>query len=128
LAALCGEDVALRSEVESLLEAAASPGLRSGRAVEEIAPELDASTAAPHEGARVGPYRLGKRIGQGGMGVVFAAERSDGQFQQTAAIKLLAVGFADATSVSRFRAEREILARLEHPNIARLLDGGVTEQ
>jgi serine/threonine-protein kinase len=128
LAALCGEDVALRSEVESLLEAAASPGLRSGRAVEEIAPELDASTAAPHEGARVGPYRLGERIGQGGMGAVFAAERSDGQFQQTAAIKLLAVGFADATTVSRFRTEREILARLEHPNIARLLDGGVTEQ
>ena len=104
LAALCGEDVALRSEVESLLEAAGSPGLRSGRAVEEIAPELDArrraSVRAP-SGGRVGPYQLRERIGQGGMGVVFAAERSDGQFQQTAAIKLLAVGFADSRPASR---------------------------
>jgi serine/threonine-protein kinase len=97
-------------------------------AVEEIARVLLALTAAPREGVRVGSYRLTERIGQGGMGVVFAAERADGQFQQTAAIKLLEVGFADAPSVSRFRTEREILARLEHPNIARLLDGGLTEQ
>jgi len=128
LAALGGEEPGLRTEVESLLEAAASAALRSGRAVEEIAPELDALTGAHREGSRVGPYRLKERIGEGGMGQVFAAERADGQFQQTAAIKLLGVGFADAASVTRFRTEREILARLEHPNIARLLDGGLTGQ
>jgi serine/threonine-protein kinase len=128
LAQLCGDDLTLRGEVESLLAADASPALRSGRVLEEVAPELDGLTGAPREGARVGPYRLRERIGQGGMGQVFAAERADGQFQQAAAVKLLRVGFADAASVSRFRTEREILARLEHPNIARLLDGGLTEQ
>jgi serine/threonine-protein kinase len=128
LGALCGEDRALRSEVESLLEAEGFAGLRSGRAMEEIAPELDALAGAPGEGSRVGPYRLKERIGEGGMGLVFAAERADGEFQQNAAVKLLGVGFAGAAGVARFRTEREILARLEHPNIARLLDGGLTEQ
>jgi serine/threonine-protein kinase len=127
LARLCGEDAALRSEVESLLAADASPALRSGRVLDEVAPEL-VGNGVPHEGSRVGPYRLKERIGQGGMGVVFAAERADGQFQQTAAVKLIGVGFADTASITRFRTEREILARLEHPHIARLLDGGLTEQ
>jgi serine/threonine-protein kinase len=127
LAQLCGEDAALRSEVESLLAADASPALRSGRVLDEVAPEL-AAPAVPREGGRVGAYLLKERIGEGGMGVVFAAERADGQFRQTAAVKLIGLGFADAASVTRFRTEREILARLEHPHIARLLDGGLTDQ
>jgi serine/threonine protein kinase/Tfp pilus assembly protein PilF len=128
LAARCGDDLALRGEVESLLLAAASDALRSGHATAEIAPQFDAFTEVLPEGGLVGPYRLRERIGRGGMGQVFLAERADGQFQQTVAIKLLGVGLDDPASVARFRTEREILARLEHANIARLLDGGVTER
>ncbi|MBL8230069.1 MAG: serine/threonine protein kinase [Bryobacterales bacterium] len=73
----------------------------------------------------VGPYRLLRRIGQGGMGTVYLAARDDEQFQKQVAVKLVASAW-DSRMLSRFRQERQILARLEHPNIARLLDGGVT--
>ncbi len=74
-------------------------------------------------GTRLGPWRLLHLIGRGGAGEVYFAERADGAFQQKAAIKVLQRGaVAEAT---RFQAEREILARLEHPDIARLLDGGM---
>jgi serine/threonine-protein kinase len=79
-------------------------------------------------GARVGTYRLTALIGRGGMGEVYLAERSDGEFEQTVAIKRLRLGFDSPQAIARFRAERAILARLEHPHIARLLDGGVTEE
>jgi eukaryotic-like serine/threonine-protein kinase len=75
--------------------------------------------------SRLGAYRLVERIGSGGMGEVFRAERDDGQYRQTVAVKRLRAGWASAAHRARFRAERQILARLEHPNIARLLDGGV---
>lgn len=84
--------------------------------------------AATRAGAQVGAYRLIEMIGRGGMGEVYLAERADGEFQQTVAVKLLRSGFENAQAVARFRAERGILARLEHPGIARLLDGGVTEE
>ncbi len=79
------------------------------------------------QGRRVGAYRLGALLGRGGMGAVYAAERADGQFELTAALKLLPVGAATPESHRRFLEERRILARLEHPNIARLYDGGVTD-
>ena len=79
-------------------------------------------------GSQVGAYRLVELIGRGGMGEVYLAERADGEFQQRVAVKLLRAGFDNAQAIARFRAERGILARLEHPNIARLLDGGVTEE
>src|ERR1044071_9734544 len=75
------------------------------------------------EGTRLGPWRLLHLIGRGGAGEVYFAVRADGAFQQRVAIKVLHRGAVP--EVERFQAEREILARLEHPGIARLLDGGV---
>ncbi len=81
----------------------------------------------PGGGARVGPYEIEREIGRGGMGVVYLARRADGQFQQRVALKLLPPGFDTEDLVARFLAERQILASLEHPGIARFLGGGVTE-
>jgi non-specific serine/threonine protein kinase/serine/threonine-protein kinase len=84
--------------------------------------------SGPQTGDRIGHYRLTGVIGQGGMGTVFRAERMDDQFRQQVAIKVMRAGFGEAHElVIRFRAERQILANLTHPNIARLLDGGITE-
>jgi eukaryotic-like serine/threonine-protein kinase len=74
---------------------------------------------------RVGPYRLVRRVGEGGMGVVWEAERADDTFRMRVAVKLVKRGMDSEAVLRRFQREREILARLEHPNIARLLDGGI---
>jgi len=79
-------------------------------------------------GTRVGSYRLTEPIGRGGMGVVWAAVRADDQYQKRVAVKLLPRGLESPESARRFLVERQILADLEHPGIARLLDGGVTEE
>ncbi len=73
-----------------------------------------------------GPYQTDGLLGRGGNGAVYRAQRSDGQFEQIVAIKVLLPQFADADFQARFRAERQLLAQLNHPNITRLLDGGVT--
>ena len=78
-------------------------------------------------GRRLGAYRLLEQVGQGGMGEVFRAQRADGQYDQTVAVKRIRTGFATRDLDERFRTERQILARLEHPSIARLLDGSVAE-
>jgi tetratricopeptide (TPR) repeat protein/tRNA A-37 threonylcarbamoyl transferase component Bud32 len=75
---------------------------------------------------RLGPYRITGELGQGGMGHVYLAERDDQQFHKQVALKLIRSNGAPARLVERFRAERQILATLEHPNIARLLDGGTS--
>jgi serine/threonine protein kinase/tetratricopeptide (TPR) repeat protein len=80
-----------------------------------------------HAGQSVGRYRIIREIGRGGMGAVFLAERSDGEFQQQLALKIVRRSFADSDLARRFRQERQILASLNHPNIARLIDGGVSE-
>ncbi|MCV4784391.1 protein kinase, partial [Escherichia coli] len=74
-----------------------------------------------------GPYRIVREIGRGGMGTVFLAERTDGEFNQRVALKIIRQSVTDKIAVERFRRERELLAGLSHPNIARLLDGGVSE-
>src|SRR6185437_6938922 len=84
------------------------------------------TSAAPGAGDRVGLYRLERLIGAGGMGSVYLASRVDGQFRQTVAIKLVRGGIDSEWAVKRFRYERQVLARLAHLNIARLLDGGST--
>jgi serine/threonine-protein kinase len=81
----------------------------------------------PETGRRLGPWRLLRPLGKGGMGTVYLAERADGAFDLTVAVKLLKTGFDSEDLVARFEAERRILARLIHPNIARLLDGGTGE-
>ncbi len=122
-------DPSLREEVEALLAADSGAEGYLGRLnAEVLGPALDAALAErdPMAGTLVGPYRVGPRLGQGGMGTVYRAERADDTFAQTVALKLVRPGLAPEVT-ARFRAERSILARLEHPHIARLLDGGVTE-
>ncbi len=105
----------LLSEVKSLLAYEGSEG-----------PEPVAITCqADFIGRYIGPYRITARAGEGGMGVVWCAERDDGQFQRKVAIKFLSGLFASALTLDRFLTERGILARLDHPNIARLLDAGI---
>lgn len=95
---------------------------------EAIAQAVDATIGgAAWAGRRIGAWRLVEAIGRGGMGEVWRAERVDGGFRQDAALKLMRRGIGDAGYLGRFEAERQILARLEHPNIARLLDGGAGE-
>jgi serine/threonine protein kinase len=77
---------------------------------------------------QIGQYRVERELGRGGMGVVYLAWRADQQFQKQVAIKLLQGSMTSEEALKRFRFERQILANLEHPNIARLLDGGTTEQ
>ena len=74
---------------------------------------------------RLGPWQLGERLGAGGMGEVYRGERTDGGFEQRAAIKIVRAGMASESVVARFLIERQVLARLSHPAIARLLDGGL---
>ncbi len=128
----CGHDEALRQEVETLLRH--YPGLQSflqssaGDALLSFASD-DESTEREvvKEFQRIGNYRIIREIAHGGMGRVFLAERADGQFEQQAALKLLHSDLDTDNMRRRFRAERQMLASLNHPNIARLLDGGVTK-
>jgi tetratricopeptide (TPR) repeat protein len=116
----CAGQPELRREVESLLTAESE----GARAIPEAVGRLAASIEPEGEGARVGPYRLLRKLGEGGMGVVYLAHRDDDEFRQEVALKLVRV--RAALAVTRFRHERQILAALEHPNIARLFDGGTT--
>ena len=128
LASACAGDPALRAEVERLVAAHGQAGTFIDRpAVERLAPWTDDGGDPPAAGRRFGPYRVVREVGRGGMGAVFLAERADGQFEQRVAVKLIKRGMDTDLVLGRFRAERQILASLEHPNIARLLDGGTTD-
>jgi serine/threonine protein kinase/tetratricopeptide (TPR) repeat protein len=126
LAGACGRDERLREEVESLLAALdAEPGRF------ETAPSLgltagDRSVTEPPMGTMAGPYRLVREIGRGGMGLVYEAHREDDQYRKRVAVKTVSRGGDPGLVLRRFRRERQILARLEHRNIAALFDGGVT--
>jgi len=117
----CADDPDLRKEVETLLDAHGGSGV-----LDRLPFIAKTGAAAPSlaEGALVGAWKIGNLIGRGGMGEVYAATRTDASFEQRAALKLLR--YEAAGQVERFHAERRILARLEHPGIARLLDGGMT--
>jgi len=88
-------------------------------------PLLATATECLCAGSRIGPYALERLLGEGGMGQVWLAQRADGLYQRQVALKLLRPGYADAALRQRFTREREILARLEHPHLARLLDAGI---
>jgi len=121
-------DPDLHREVSSLLESAASADQYfAGIASRAGMPRSQESQMERLAGREVGRWRLLHLIGRGGMGAVYLAERSDDQFQMRAALKVLPVGMTSAEAQRRFMAERQILARLSHPGIARLLDGGVME-
>jgi eukaryotic-like serine/threonine-protein kinase len=120
---VCGNDGVLRSEVQDLLAhvGGKDPLLDVPLSLGSAAA---AATAPLQSGARLGAYRLIELIGSGGMGEVYRAERDDGQFDQQVAVKLMHRDAAE--QLERFQVERQILARLEHPGIARLHDGGIS--
>jgi eukaryotic-like serine/threonine-protein kinase len=122
--ARCDRDPTLITEVLSLLKACA-------------AEEMATASHSPEDGAvprdlsakrRIGPYEIDRLLGRGGMGAVYLAHRADGHFEQQVAIKLIDLPLATDLFRERFRQERQILAGLQHPLIARLLDGGVTAE
>jgi serine/threonine protein kinase/tetratricopeptide (TPR) repeat protein len=121
----CGQDLEMRSEIESLLAA----DERAGEFLWQPAVSAESSPPPPASlvGRRVGHYAVESMLGEGGMSTVYVAVRADDVYQQKVALKVLAYG-ADRSDLSaRFRAERQILASLDHPGIARLLDGGNTD-
>ena len=124
----CGDDPSLRHELDTFLRSATDD--HDDLVAEAIRAEA-ASVLRPDaasEPAAVGPYQLIRRIGQGGMGAVYLAARADQQYDRHVAIKLLRSETGSRPElIRRFRTERQILAVLDHPNIAQLLDGGVTE-
>jgi serine/threonine protein kinase len=123
----CGDDQELRREVESLLAFEGEAETLIAGAVQAAAAHYQADEPSLAEGERLGVYRIVREIGRGGMGTVYLAERDDQQFQKQVAIKLVTQGMDTAELLRRFRRERQILARLDHPFIARLLDGGSTK-
>ncbi len=129
LEALAGDDVELRREVERLLAADSDPGrgVLDGGLDRLADPLLEDSVSEAAPGRRIGPYRVAGELGRGGMGQVLLAERADGDFEQRVALKIVRGGLDRDEIARRFRHERRILARLRHPNIAALHDGGVTE-
>jgi serine/threonine-protein kinase len=126
LDAHCGDDPALRAEVESLLRAYEGGTLLEGEYAADWLADDDPAAAPDLTGQQVGPYRLTAEIGVGGMSVVYRGERTDGAFEQTVAVKLLQRRLHSGDAEQRFRAERQVLASLDHPHIASLIDGGVT--
>jgi eukaryotic-like serine/threonine-protein kinase len=127
---VCASDSELRRDVESLLGYEDKAG-----SVFLSKPAVDLMGAAPAEarvpsriGRRIGVYQIVEEIGHGGMGEVYRGVRIDGQYEKQVAIKLVRSGYDSSLILERFRHERQILASLDHPNIARLLDGGTIEE
>ncbi len=128
----CGADEELRAEVEAYLNCSdesetflVKPAWQALSLDEDMddSPEID-----PYPGRRVGVYRIVRRIASGGMGSVYLAERDDEHFEHRVAVKIIRHGFGSADILRRFKAERQLLARLDHTYIAKLLDGGATEE
>lgn len=127
---LCGDDEVLLREIRALLAADAAggaldqrtPQLRDAVAIDWV---RDQESAAPI-GNVIGSWRVLRELGRGGMGVVLLVERAVGQFEQRAALKLIKRGMDSEAVLARFLRERQILARLSHPGIARLIDGGLS--
>jgi serine/threonine-protein kinase len=125
----CAGDPVLRADLERLLQACE----RAAGSLAQPAPQsyatlfADLAGGPSLDGVRVGPYRIVGDIGHGGMGAVYLADRADGQFEQRVALKLVRGALSTDDHIARrFLEERQILALLDHPHIARLLDGGVT--
>jgi serine/threonine protein kinase len=120
-------DAALRHEVESLIELHEQAGtdFLNEPAIAGIVAEEEAQFRL-RPGQRIGAYEILGEIAEGGMGAVYRAVRADGQYSQEVALKIVRAGFGAESTAARFRNERQILAGLDHPNIAKLLDGGTT--
>jgi len=125
----CGDDHMLRLEVETLLggEHHVDPGFLDESSFAAVAASVVAVEERSWIGRRVGAYQIVEQIGAGGMGEVYRAFRADDQYRKQVALKVIRAGQDSGFVIRRFKNERQILAGLEHPNIARLLDGGTTE-
>jgi len=124
----CGNNNLLRKELESLLAADMEMGnFIADPILKTAARDGLVNSLGTFTGKSIGQYKIVNEIGRGGMGRVFLATRSDGSYEQKVAIKLVKAGFDSEFIVRRLGAERRILARLHHPNIAQLYDGGLTE-
>lgn len=127
----CAGNEGLRREVESLLEADTGATSFIEDPAMAIPPEFlieEAKAEETFEGRQLGAYRILRELGRGGLGAVYLAARADDRYQKQVAIKLIRRGLDTDDILSRFRAERQILAQLDHPNIARLLDAGSTDE
>jgi serine/threonine protein kinase len=134
----CQGDEELRSEVQRLIAAheqapgwldkLVGEGLREAQEQSPGEEGTDAPAPRRLEGRRIGPYEILRELGAGGMGTVYLAARADGVFRKFVAIKIVQSEAASPEVLRRFQKEREILASLDHPNIARILDGGSTEE
>jgi serine/threonine protein kinase/tetratricopeptide (TPR) repeat protein len=126
----CAGDESLRTEVELLLsyENQASSQFLNETALGDAAAAVLPADGQAWVGRRVGTYKTIELLGVGGMGEVYRAVRADGQYAKEVAVKLVRGGLDRGSVIERFRNERQILASLEHPNIARLLDGGTTDE
>src|SRR4028119_835716 len=139
LSEVCAGDEVLRREVEGLIEGyeAAEEFLEQPAVdLKQIAgnelptlqlEDIQGSTHGLESGARIGAYRILRELGRGGMGAVYLAERAEGDFRKFVAVKVVKRGMDTEFVLRRFRHERRALAALDHPNIARLLDGGATD-
>lgn len=120
-------DELIKSEVETLLAASDEAGDFIAESAFSVADFVENTPKPSLAGKQIGTYKILQEIGHGGMGAVYLAERADAEFTKKVAVKLIKRGLNTDEIINRFRNERQILASLEHPNIARLLDGGTTE-
>lgn len=120
----CGDDVALRDHLLGMLGDGAGGSALFDERMDRAIAGAWAGVDDVQPGTLIGRYRVLRTLGRGGMGAVYLAERADEQFKQQVAVKLIGGRVAGGAPARRFRAERQILANLNHPNIARLLDGG----
>ena len=128
LAAACGGDLLLQAEVERLVRAHQRAVTFMGSSVfddrESLLAVFDEPSAA---GRQIGPYKVIRELGRGGMGAVYLAERADHQYEKRVAVKLVKRGMDTDAVIRQFKHERQILANIEHPNVARFIDGGTTD-
>lgn len=124
----CGDDKELLDEVLSLIAAHEMTGALDQPLDAVRVSAIEQAKRERMRGKRIGKFKIIKELGYGGMGSVYLAERADGEFDQHVALKLIHSPFATEADVRRFKSERQILASLQHDHIARLLDGGVTDQ
>src|SRR5262245_8809045 len=125
----CGKNAALREQVEKLLQADADAGGFFAQPFKEApaqAPDLTATPLAEKPGVKIGRYKLLQQIGEGGCGVVYMADQEE-PVRRRVALKVIKLGMDTKQVIARFEAERQALALMDHPNIARVLDAGATD-
>ncbi|MCI0462000.1 MAG: serine/threonine protein kinase, partial [Gemmataceae bacterium] len=121
----CGEDATLRAQVEALLRAHAQAGSLLEQPLFHTAPTVAHTLSPEKDGTVIGPYTLVEQLGEGGMGTVFLAQQNQ-PVQRTVALKLIKAGHDSRQVIARFEQERQALALMDHPHIARVLDAGAT--